>query len=319
MIYLEEAAFMALDVFFEVVVPLLEMETTALIAISTPLDGLNFYSEMFELKGGDNKPLFNTLRVGLSCQKCQKEGKAATCTHMKDVIPPWKSAAKFDMVAAIYGDRKDLLARESMGQITNDAASVFSQKLVEELMSRPVWKLRNNSKFVFLGVDPNGGGSSDLAIISMAFEDNNLIFTGAETYPAKNHDQIDMLLCGHIRALRGHPKFRNSWIICFFESNLGLEAAHMAHMVKNERRVWVLYEKGRAGVITTNDRKAKYTDSALSYFNMGAVHFVENMVCSNPYEDANERLQKVKNEFKKQLLQFQKNVLLPANSWEIAK
>ena len=85
-IYLEEAAFMALDVFFEVVVPLLEMETTALIAISTPLDGLNFYSEMFELKGADGKPLFNTLRVGLSCQKCQDEGKAESCTHMKDVI-----------------------------------------------------------------------------------------------------------------------------------------------------------------------------------------------------------------------------------------
>ena len=104
---------MALDVFFEVVVPLLEMETTALIAISTPLDGLNFYSEMFELKGADGKPLFNTLRVGLSCQKCQEEGKAESCSHMKDIIPPWKSAAKFDMVAAIYGDRKDLLARES--------------------------------------------------------------------------------------------------------------------------------------------------------------------------------------------------------------
>jgi len=72
---------------------------------------------MFELKGADNKPLFNTLRVGLSCQKCQQEGTAATCTHMKDIIPPWKSAAKFDMVAAIYGDRKDLLARESMGQM----------------------------------------------------------------------------------------------------------------------------------------------------------------------------------------------------------
>jgi len=72
---------MALDVFFEVVVPLLEMETTALIAISTPLDGLNFYSEMFELKGADGKPLFNTLRVGLSCQKCQDEGKAESCTR----------------------------------------------------------------------------------------------------------------------------------------------------------------------------------------------------------------------------------------------
>ena len=52
---------------------------------------------------------------------------------------------------------------------------------------------------------------------------------------------------------------------------------------------------------------------------MGAVHFVENMVCANAYEDANERLKRVKMEFKKQLLQFQKNVLLPANSWEIAK
>ena len=62
------------------------METTALIAISTPLDGLNFYSEMFELKGADGKPLFNTLRVGLSCQKCQEDGKAESCTHMKDII-----------------------------------------------------------------------------------------------------------------------------------------------------------------------------------------------------------------------------------------
>lgn len=90
-------------------------------------------------------------------------------------------------------------------------------------------------------------------------------------------------------------------------------------MVKNERRVWCMFEKGRAGVITTNDRKEKYTDSALSYFNMNAVHFADGFVCANAYEDANDRADKVKAEFKKQLLQFQKNVLLPANSWEIAK
>ena len=50
---------------------------------------------------------------------------------------------------------------------------------------------------------------------------------------------------------------------------------------------------------------------------MSAVHFVDGMICCNPYIDANERLKMVKDEFKKQLLQFQKNVLLPANSWEI--
>ena len=56
---------------------------------------------MFDLKGADGNALFNTLRVGLSCEKCQRDGKAESCTHMKDIIPPWKSAAKFDMVAAI--------------------------------------------------------------------------------------------------------------------------------------------------------------------------------------------------------------------------
>jgi hypothetical protein len=318
-VYMEEAAFMALDVFFEVIVPLLELETTALIAISTPLDGLNFYSEMFELKGGDGENLFNTLRVGLSCDKCQKAGKATECTHMASIIPPWKSAAKFSMVKAIYGDRKDLLARESMGQITNDAASVFSQKLVDGLMNRPEWELRNNAQFVFLGVDPNGGGSSEMAIVTIVMEQNNIVMCGMESHGTKNHDMIEMLLLQHIRAIRGHPKLKDAWIINFFESNLGQESSHMAHMVRNERKCWTMYEKGRAGVITTHDRKTKYTESVLGFFNMEAIHFLEETVCANPYVDANDRLEKVKAEFKKQMLQFQKNVLQPAQAWEVAK
>lgn len=60
-----------------------------------------FYSEMFELKGGDGQPLFNQLRIGLSCEACKAAGQAHSCTHKKDIIPPWKSAAKFDMVKAI--------------------------------------------------------------------------------------------------------------------------------------------------------------------------------------------------------------------------
>ncbi len=319
-VYMEEAAFMALDVFFEVIVPLLEMETTSLIAISTPLDGLNFYSEMFELKDGSGAPLFNTLRMGMSCEKCQRIGKAAECTHMASVIPPWKSQAKFDMVKSIYGDRKDLLARESMGQITNDAASVFAQGMVEKMLQRSSWVLKNKAKFVFLGVDPNGGGDSQMAIVTMVMEMNNLIFTGFETYPTKNHDQINHLLLGHIRAIRGHPDLRDAWIINFFESNLGLEAAHMAHMCRDERRCYTQYEKGKCGVLTTHERKEKYTHSFLNYFNTEAVHFINDWVCINPFEDANDRHRKVKAELKKQLLSFQKMVLTNDKApYQIAK
>ena len=315
-VYMEEAAFMALDVFFEVIVPLLEMETTALIAISTPLDGMNFYSEMFELKGGDGLPLFNTLRIGLSCAKCQAAGKAADCTHMKDIIPPWKSAAKFDMVKAIYGDRKDLLARESMGQITSDQCSVFPEKLINKMMERPEYKMRNPARYIFLGVDPNGGGASEMAIITMTMESNNIIITGMESHPCKSHDMIEMLLVQHVRAIRGHPDLKDAWIIFFPENNLGQEASHM---VKDERRVYTYYEKGKAGVCTTHERKEKYTVNVLQYFNQEAVHFINNTICANPYKDANERLDKVKKEFRKQLLQFQKMVLQPAQAYQMAK
>lgn len=93
----------------------------------------------------------------------------------------------------------------------------------------------------------------------------------------------------------------------------------MAHMVKDERRTWTLYEKGKAGVVTTHERKIKYTEALIGYFNMGAIHFMDNMICANPYADANTRADKVKKEFKKQLLQFQKNTLQPAQPWDIAK
>ena len=319
-VYMEEAAFMALDVFFEVIVPLLEMDTTALIAISTPLDGMNFYSEMFELKGGDGKPLFNQLRIGMSCEKCQKAGKAADCTHMASVVPPWKSAAKFDMVKAIYGDRKDILARESMGQITNDAASIFSQGMVEKLLAKQPWVLKSGAKYVFLGVDPNGGGDSQMAIVTMVMEMNNIIFCGFETHPTKNHDQIQHLLLGHIRMIRAHPDLRDAWVINFFESNLGLEAAHMAHMCRNERRCYTQYEKGKCGVLTTHARKEAYTHSFLNYFNTEAVHFINDWICCNPFEDANTRHKKVKAELKKQMLSFQKMVLSNDNRpFEVAK
>ena len=70
---------------------------------------------------------------------------------------------------------------------------------------------------------------------------------------------------------------------------------------------------------TTHERKEKYTVNVLQYFNQEAVHFINNTICANPYKDANERLDKVKKEFRKQLLQFQKMVLQPAQAYQMAK
>ena len=109
MLYLEEAAFLDTEVFNQIIVPLLEMDTTALIGISTPQDSQNFYSEMFELKDATGCNFFRTIRVSLVCKACEDAGKGSECTHNQDLIPPWKSAAKLDLVRALYGDNKDLM------------------------------------------------------------------------------------------------------------------------------------------------------------------------------------------------------------------
>jgi hypothetical protein len=319
LIYMEEAAFMSLDVFFEVVLPLLEMSTTCLIAISTPLNGLNFYSELFELTGPTGDNLFNTLKIGLSCEKCQKLGKSAECNHMKHLIPSWKSASKFDLVKAVYADRKDLLARESMGQITSDNASVFSQKSIDLFMDRKPYKMKNKPDFVFLGVDPNGGGTSELSVVSICMEQNQIIILGIDSYPAKSHKDIKTVLIAHVNAIRCHPLTNESWCIFFPENNLGQEASHMQHMCKDIRKFYTYHEKEKPGVCTTHERKEKYTVNTVQYFNQGAIHFDENFICANPFYSAETRTNRVQKELRKQLIQFQKVVVPAAQPYQLAK
>jgi len=78
----------------EVIVPLLEIETTALICISTPQDSTNFYSMMFEMKDAGGELLFNQIQLQMVCEDCKLGPNPSQCTHMKHLLPKWKSGAK---------------------------------------------------------------------------------------------------------------------------------------------------------------------------------------------------------------------------------
>lgn len=317
-LYLEEAAFLDLQVFFEIVVPLLEMATTALIAISTPQDKLNFYSEMFELRDNTGETFFRTIKVSLVCDKCKSAGTGASCTHKQDLIPPWKSAAKLDMVRALYADQGDLMQRESMGSITDDANSLFeSEKVVSFMKRKPI--LLRPPDYIFMALDPNGGGSSQMAVVSVVIEDDQLVVVGIDTAPTDQHTQIEQLLKQHVRCLRGRPVFQNAYIIFIPENNLGQEAEHARHMLRNERRLYTVYEKKKAGVCTTNARKELYALTLLSYFNNNTIQFSDSVVCANPMMDANVRLVQTQKELEKQLVQFRKMILAPTQPYKNAK
>lgn len=66
----------------EVVVPLLELDRTALICISTILDPCNYYSKLLELKDENGDSFFQVHRFTLACDACIEAGTPEQCTHM---------------------------------------------------------------------------------------------------------------------------------------------------------------------------------------------------------------------------------------------
>lgn len=308
-IYLEEAAFMDIKMFNEVIVPLLELETTALICISTPQDSTNFYSLMFEMKDPAGAPLFNQQKIEMVCEDCKRGPHPENCTHMKHLLPRWKSGAKQDMVKQIYGDNATDMLRESMGVTTNDSCSVFAQRWIDNFKARPPYTFTNRPKYVFIGCDPNGGGDSEMCVFSVSMEAGQFIIIGIESHHTKGYGEIRSLLTTHVRALR--RVYKSSHFIFIPESNLGHEASHMHHMLNDMPRCTTLLEKGEPGVITTHKRKELYANYAVEQFAGDAMHWArdEEFICMNPFQDANKRAQIVKKKFIQQIGFFNKIVI----------
>ena len=56
---------------------------------------------------------------------------------------------------------------------------------------------------------------------------------------------------------------QHSYIIFIPENNLGQEAEHARHMLRNERKLYTIHEKKKAGVCTTHARKEAFAQEML--------------------------------------------------------
>ena len=262
------------------------------------------------MKGPDGKELFRNIQVGLACEACKAAGTADTCEHNQDEIPPWKSREKFDMVKALYGDRKDLLMRESMGIVTEDQTSLYRKEWVEHFRTNVTVVGSPYPKFILVACDPNGGGDSNMAIVSATFVMGAMVIVGVDYHAVRGHDQIEVLLMAHVAALQQH--YPDTWLIFVGESNLGQEADHMKHMLRNETSVYAIMEGGLAGVRTTQKRKELYAMELCKFISQKALkHTGENLVVVNPLK--NKKTEELRNdvmtELNKQLLGYRKIVL----------
>jgi len=164
---LEEAAFISPNLFFQVVVPLLGVARTAVLAISTPQKGKNYYQTLMELKDETGAQLFHCIGIGLTCKKCKLLKKA--CTHMLYLQPAWKPAHLLRKQDAILEGQDELREMETRGGIPAGTGELLPNDVIADMRSRPRFEIPScKPHIIYVGIDPNCGGSSDFAIVSLA-------------------------------------------------------------------------------------------------------------------------------------------------------
>ncbi len=157
---------MDLGVFYEVIVPLMEVEGTATICISTPLGNFNFYSELTKIRDDKGNLVFNVRHV---------TGERST---------PWKPEEARSKVEALYGNRSTLMRREIRGEITDETDNMaFNAEKLKRFFDKPALNApyRVNGNTIYVAIDPNGGASStnapgsDTAIVSFCISEGRIV------------------------------------------------------------------------------------------------------------------------------------------------
>lgn len=166
-VILEEAAYCDLQLIREVVVPLLAMETSVLLCISTLLESTNHYSRFFQMKKPGGEPLFNCIQFSLVCSECMKTDHPERCTHKLHELPRWLSAAKIEVIREMLNDDPAMFLRESMGISADATTRAFREEKLLFLENTPKRGPPSNVGTIFVSIDPAGGGNSAFAICSL--------------------------------------------------------------------------------------------------------------------------------------------------------
>ena len=272
-------------VFYEVVVPLMEMERTSLICISTVMGSDNFYSKLLMLKDEQGRDFFKKFEFFLACQKCMDAGIASKCTHKMEELPQWQSARKHDRIRAMMQDQKQLLERETMGIMHDTNEKAFSGDLVQSFFKLREFEVYMPVSHVFLAIDPNAGGQSRFAIVSCIYMKGVCAIIGMEAINTHKPADYEGVLIEHIAALKARPNLKNALVVLMPEANLGFEAHYIERCVMQSRfaRCCVtMRDREQPGLRTTHAVKESMYIKTKAAFADEAVRFAKNMVNVNP-------------------------------------
>lgn len=245
LIICEEAAFMSEILMKKIIIPVLAMETTAIVCITTRSDEpYGFFETMInktldDIEGGT---VFKQYSYDFVCDPCKALGIEAmeSCKHGAAKRPSFQSERNHKLIRILLEDNKADLLRETMGIDPNDKPTLFRKDVVLRVFSLPKLQYHANLvDFIYVSIDPNSGtadagprNTSDFAMVS-GFDSPESGFgcTGLESINAIEPEDYTQKMITHIRTLS--CRFPTALIVIIAENNLGMMAGYMRRDIEN--------------------------------------------------------------------------------------
>lgn len=173
MIAVDEMAHVKEEIFWKVIMPMLKVKSTSLFGLSSPEGSQSFFTKLIRALDPQGQKIFKTVDCVLICEAClalEDMDERIKCTHVREMMP-WLSTKHGEKLKYIAKMDPATVMKELMGAIADDFKPCFPKDAIAKLFASPRIATRIAPPYVFITVDPSGGGISQLAITSGYYDD----------------------------------------------------------------------------------------------------------------------------------------------------
>jgi hypothetical protein len=171
----DEAGFIPNRTYFGALLPMVNADRRVWWTVTSPTDNPGVFKTLVTrtLRNGD--PLCAVIRSQTVCAECAAEG-LKTCGHvLKMQLSHKTDPFKREAMTILYEHSAADRARELGGLIDMTTRNCFDLDAVDRALRHQV-TVRNPIPFIFVGVDPSGGGSSsETAWVVATFQDDSYV------------------------------------------------------------------------------------------------------------------------------------------------
>lgn len=316
---IDEAEFVDPNLWFNVIAPVVQLKQVVVMAISSPEGSqYNYIREIFAQNAEDPESPYEIFDSNALCELCVKERNTVRCPHKPERIVKWKSPGRRRAQEKLYANNVLKFRREIMGVPDSTDIQAFDAHKIKAWFTRPLFTCYPSAPypFVFVSIDPGGGGSaSDTAIILSTFDmHNNLVILGADTVMMMDSISEKEMNVLHqlIRKVRRFPAFASSILVLIVESNhCWIKAKDFTHQMRAYEPIRYVYDDpkmpSRPGVWVDDQDKERF----VQYFNKFLMN--DQIVLHDPFFTTEEDPNRMKGYLQTQFNHFRSRLKDPSD------